>query len=429
MNGLRVIDYLERLNAGDLDGLLTVPPGMHVHHLDEDHLNDVPSNLSLITPTDHGVLHATERHNDLRYTAVPDTISRITPVGMCMTYDIEMAAPYHNYVANEFVVHNSAGKTFLVLKTIAANQRLDPNWTVVWFATEDFSDSYARMLGVDVDRVIVRNEVIMERVYDECIKFLQTKGVDCIVIDSLPFLVSGREDDGDMDETQPGYSALLTGKFFRKSMGSIKRRLDLAEERTCTGLVINGWRDTFVKYGDPRITPGGKGKNFVFYQRVDLSRVEWIKNTRDEPVGQTMQLRNIKNKFARPGLRGRVDAYVVDYRGHKAGTFDTIKDTISAAIAYDVLEKEGSHYYFGEEKFYGRPNVEKALRADAKLRGRVKKATLAAAAAPMPATAQARKKTVAKRPAAKSVGRTRKAGVKKAPSPAARRERVRKQSV
>ena len=325
----------------------------------------------------------------------------------------------------EIIGHESAGKTFLVLKTIAANQRLDPNWTVVWFATEDFSETYAEMLGVDVDRVIVRNENIMERVYKECIQFLQTKAVDCIVIDSLPFLVSGREDDGDMDETQPGYSALLTGKFFRKQMGSIKRRLDLAEERNCTGFVINGWRDKFVKYGDPRITPGGKGKNFVFFQRVDLSRTEWITDTKSRPVGQTMKLKNIKNKFPRPGLVGEVDAYVVDYKNHKAGTFDTTKDVVSAAMTYEVFEKQGSHYLFQGEKWYGRPNVEKALKADAKLRGRVKRAVLSAAAAPMPPTEQARKKTVAKRPAQKSVGRPRAAGVKKARGSTTQRVRQR----
>jgi recombination protein RecA len=321
----------------------------------------------------------------------------------------------------------SAGKTFLVLKTIAANQRLDPNWMTLWVATEDFSETYAEMLGVDIDRVIVYNENIMERVYDKCIQFLQTKGVDCIVIDSLPFLVSGREDEGDMDETQPGYPALLTGKFFRKSMGSIKRRLDLAEERNCTGLIINGWRDKFVKYGDPRTTPGGKGKNFVFFQRVDLSRVEWITDTKSKPVGQTMKLKNIKNKFARPGLTGEVDAYVVDHRNHKAGTFDVTKDIVSAAMAYGVFVKQGSHYLFEGDKWYGRPNVEKALKADAKLRGRVKRAVLTAAAAPMPPTDQVRKKTVAKRSASKSVGLTRAASVKKSRGPAAQRVRQREQ--
>lgn len=328
----------------------------------------------------------------------------------------------------EVVGHESAGKTFLVLKTIAANQRLDPNWTTVWFATEDFSDSYAEMLGVDVSRVIVRNEVIMERVYGECIKFLQTKAIDCIVIDSLPFLVSEREDDGDMEDSQPGTSALLTGKFFRKSMGSIKRRLDLAEERNCTGLVINGWRDRFVKYGDPRITPGGKGKNFVFYQRVDVSRAEWITNTKSQPVGQEMRVKNIKNKIARPGLVGHVDAYIVDHRGHKAGTFDRTKDIVSASIAYEVFTKKGSRYIFGDESWYGRPRLEEGVRADPKLRGRLRRAVLAAAAAPMPATEEPlRKKAGAKRPAAKSVGRPRKAPVKKAANPPARRKRVRAQ--
>lgn len=323
----------------------------------------------------------------------------------------------------EIVGHESVGKTFLVLKTIAANQRRDPNWTTVWFATEDFSEDYAQMLGVDIDRVIVENENIMENVFDHCIQFLKTKSVDCIVIDSLPFLVSGREDDGTMEDFQPGHAAVLTGKFFRKSMSSIKRRLDVADERTCTGFVINGWREKIgVRYGDPRTTPGGKGKNFVFFQRVDLSRSEWITNTKNQPVGQVIKIRNIKNKIARPGLIGQVDAYVADYRGHKAGTFDTAKDVTSAAIAYEVITKNKSHYIFGEEQWYGRPKLEEAVTTDAKLRGRIRKAVLAASAAPMPPTEE---KAVAKGSPTKSVGRPRKAPVKKTVRPPARRVRVR----
>jgi len=320
----------------------------------------------------------------------------------------------------EIVGHESVGKTFVVLKTIAANQKIDPNFLTVWYATEDFSEPYAKMLGVDVDRVLIQNEVLMERVFQSAHDFLQTKAVDCMVIDSLPFLVSEREDEGDMDEYQPGHAAILTGKFFRKSQGKIKRRLDLETERTCTGLIINGWRDTFVKYGDSRTTPGGKGKNFVFYQRVDLSRTEWILDSRKRPVGQTMQLRNIKNKIARPRLVGQVDAYVTDYRDHKAGSFDLAKDVVSAALAYDVVKKDGTWHLFGEEEWYGKPKLEKAAQEDSALRARLRKEVLKAAAAPLTPTTQ-RRPSRAKGSTKKSVGRPRAQASKKAGSQTTRR--------
>jgi recombination protein RecA len=288
-------------------------------------------------------------------------------------------------VADGLLSHNSSGKTYLVLKTIAANQAIDPDFTVVWFATEDFNDAYAKMLGVDVDRILVVNEVLMEVVYQHALDFLKTKGVDLMVIDSLPFLVSAREDDGDMDASQPGQSAFLTGKFFRKSMGSVKRNMIDSEERVCTGLVINGWREKIgVSRGDPRVAPGGKGKNFVFYQRVDVSRSEWITNSREQPVGQVMRLRNIKNKFARPGLIGMVDAYVVDYKGHKAGEFDLVKDSISAGIAYGVIEHpDALHYSFADQVFNGRPKMELAFAEDKGLQTQLRKAVLARAVEPI----------------------------------------------
>lgn len=286
----------------------------------------------------------------------------------------------------EIIGHESVGKTYLVLKTIAANQATNPNFTTIWFATEDFNEGYADLLGVDRSRVVVFNGNVMEEVYQQAIEFLDTKAIDLLVIDSLPFLVSNREDDGTMEDFQPGLAAFVTGKFFRKSQKSIKRDLTDENERLCTGLVINGWREKIgVQHGDPRTSPGGRGKNFVFYQRVDLSRTEWIKNTREQPVGQVMRIRNIKNKWARPGLIGIVDAYVSDYRNHKAGEFDVVKDVISAGIAYDVIKHPDKlHYSFGDSNWAGRPKMEAAILDDPALQTALRKAVLEAASLPDP---------------------------------------------
>lgn len=292
----------------------------------------------------------------------------------------------------EVIGWESTGKTYLVLKTIAANQKLDPNWTTVWFATEDFSEQYAEMLGVDLSRIILENENLMETVYQHAIDFLDTKGIDCMVIDSLPYLVPAREDDGDMVDFQPGLPAFLTGKFFRKSQGSIKRSLT-NPERPCTGFVINGWREKIGSRGDPRTSSGGKSKNFVFFQRVDVTRDELITDSKLRPVGQTMKIKNLKNKYARPGLIGYVDAYVSNYQGHKAGEFDLAKDTVSAALAYDVISKpDKSHYAFGDQQWYGRPNLDAAIKEDRQLRLRVRKAVLAAASSPLPAPTESPRK-------------------------------------
>lgn len=281
--------------------------------------------------------------------------------------------------------HESAGKTLIVLKTIAANQALDSNWTVIWFATEDFSESYAEMMGVDLDRVVVMNENEMEAVYESAKEFLDTRSIDCIVIDSLPGLVPAREMDGTMEDFQPGLVAFLTGKFFRKTNPSMKRSL-VIEERACTGFIINQWREKIGGYGDPRTTPGGKGKNFFFYQRVDVKRDEWINNTKDDHIGQVIKVSNIKNKIARPGRVGMIDAYFAKGKGFEPGDFDLVKDSISAAIAYEVIERPDKlHYTFGGQTWNGRPKMEAALAEDAELAGLLRKEVLAVALAPPPA--------------------------------------------
>lgn len=288
----------------------------------------------------------------------------------------------------EIVGHASAGKTYLTLKTIAANQALDPNWTVVWFAAEDFVDSYAEMLGCDLSRIIVEEENRMEAVYDHAIKFLDTKAIDCIVIDSLPALVPAREDDAGMEDFQPGLAAFLTGKFFRKSNPSMKRSMT-ETERPCTGFLINQWRSKIGGYGDPRTTPGGMAKDFFCFQRVDIRRDEWITNTRDQPVGQVLKLVNVKNKYAPPGRIGFIDAYFADYQSHKAGDYDLVKDLVSAALAYEVVTKpDSSHYQFGEQTWYGRPKLDAAVKDDPALQDDIRKAVLDTVSKPLPAPVQ-----------------------------------------
>jgi recombination protein RecA len=284
----------------------------------------------------------------------------------------------------EIVGNESAGKTAIILKTIAVNQKRDPDWTVVWFATEDFVDEYALMWGCDLSRIILQETNTMEVVYESAIEFLETKGIDCIVIDSLPAMVPAREQDGEMEDFQPGLVAFLTGKFFRKSNPSMKRSMT-EEERPCTGFVINQWRDKIISYGDPRTTPGGKGKNFFFFQRVDIKREEFITNTKREPIGQTIKMTVIKNKLGRPRRTGQVDAYISKTRDFNAGDYDIAKDVVSAALAYDVITRPKKGYYaFGEEQWYGRPRLDEALYEDPKLRGRVKRAVIAAASKPLP---------------------------------------------
>lgn len=294
-----------------------------------------------------------------------------------LSFDAAMGGGWATNHWNEIIGQASAGKTMVVLKTIAANQRENPKFTTVWFAAEDFHEPYARMLGVDLSRVIVVEENLMQAVYESAIKFVDTREIDMVVIDSYPALTTERELKGTMDDFQPGEAAVLTGKFLRKSNNVMKAPLD-GHGRDLTGIIVNQWRQKIGGYGNPRTSPGGEAKNFFYFQRAEVRRDEWIDNTKGEHIGQTIKLSNLKNKLSPPGRMGMVDAYFDKGNGFSAGDYDVTKDIISAAITYEVIEKTGTkRYVFGDREWRnGRPGMEADITEDTTLQSEVREAVL-----------------------------------------------------
>jgi recombination protein RecA len=281
----------------------------------------------------------------------------------------------------EIVGRPSAGKTALIMKTIAENQKLDPNWVCAWFATEDFVEDYATMWGCDLSRILVHEENIMELVFDAVLKMLATRDVDCIVIDSYPAMETMAEHKGDITDQQRADGAKLMGKFLRKANGDLKRPLT-AEGRQCTCFIINQWRSKMTLYGDPRTTPGGEGKDYHFFQRVEVRRDDWITNSKEDTVGQVLKIENMKNKLSRPKRTAYIDAYIAKGNGFGPGDYDVVKDVVSAAIAYEVIQKDKAHYNFAGQQWYGRPALDTAVKEDTKLQAQIRRAVFAAAAPP-----------------------------------------------
>jgi recombination protein RecA len=176
-----------------------------------------------------------------------------------------------------------------------------------------------------------------------------------------------------MQEFTVGLGARLTGKFFRKSSKSQKRSL-IDEDRGCTGLIINQWREKIgVMWGDNRTTPGGKAKNFHYFCRVEVKRDEWIKE-KDETVGQSIKGRTIKNKTHRPQQTAVVDFYFTDAHGFSFGSFDTVKDIVNIAIASDLVTRAGAFYSYGDQKWQGKDKVLDAVREDLELQSKMRTA-------------------------------------------------------
>ena len=272
---------------------------------------------------------------------------------------------------HEIIGEASNGKTALALKTIAANQLKDPEFTTVWIAAEEWVPKYAEMCGVDTSRVYVISTNVMEEAYEAVIRVAESRAVDCIVLDSLPALIPSTEDEKEMEESTVGRGALLTNKFFRK-VGKASKRSLTEDERPFIGLVINQWRSKIgVMYGDPRTTPGGLGKDYAFFTRIEVRRDDWLEaGTGQEKrrVGQTLRVRVIKNKSAPPAQVASVDFYFADGGLCTAGDFDFGKEIVAMGILNKVIRRGGAYYNYGDRKWLGQDAMLSSIREEIDLK-------------------------------------------------------------
>jgi recombination protein RecA len=300
---------------------------------------------------------------------VKEEVPRIT-TGI-LAFDLMLGGGWPMNQWSEIIGDESSGKTAIAYKTIAANQALDPDWTVIWIAAEEFVPDYAKAIGVDLDRLWVVETNVMEQAYDLIIEALDNRAVDCIILDSLPALVPSDESEKMMEEFTVGLGARLTGKFLRKSSKAQKRSM-INEDRGCTGLIINQWREKIgVMYGDNRTTPGGRAKNFHYFVRMEVKRDEWLKE-KDEPVGQTIRGRTMKNKTYRPQQVAQVDFYFAESNGFKLGDFDTIKDIVNICISVDIITRGGAYYNYNGQKWQGKEALLNAVREDLELQAELR---------------------------------------------------------
>ena len=306
-----------------------------------------------------------------------DTIPRITSGSTTLDYVLGGGFPGNQW--NELIGEPSHGKTAVALKTIAANQQRDPNFTTVWVAAEQWVPEYAAMCGVDTTRVIVIETAVMEEAYQSVIEFAESKSVDAIVIDSLPALSPAPEMEKDMSEMTVGKGALLTNKFFRVVGTAMKRSL-VEDERPVLGLIINQYRMKIgVMHGDPRTTPGGEGKNYAFFTRCEVRRDEWIEvgsGTNKVRVGQRIKVRTLKNKTAPPQRVAYFDFYFADGGACDPGEYDFAKEIASLAVVMGAIDRRGGWFYYGERKWQGIDSVIQSIREEVDLKEAIQKIVL-----------------------------------------------------
>lgn len=291
----------------------------------------------------------------------------------------------------EIIGKESAGKTAVALKTIAANQKDDPDFTVLWIAAEAYDVDQSAALGVDNSRVIVIPTQEMELAFELMEKAAESRSVDCIVLDSYPALIPGEEAEKAMDEFTTAVGARLMNKFARKA-GKATKRDSNGSERPLLGIIINQFRDKiggFARYGVPQTSPGGHGKDYFYYARLEVSRDEYILEKRPgiaDPVkvGQTIKLRTIKNKSAAPQQTATVDFYFrgAPFLGFERGDYDVGKEFFTMGVLFGVIRKSGAWFYYGDNKWHGKDAAISEIRNNKSVQSEIKQEVLEAARNP-----------------------------------------------
>jgi len=181
-----------------------------------------------------------------------------------------------------------------------------------------------------------------------------------------------------MDEASVATGAQILSRFFKKC-AKAQRRSMTEDDRPCTLIAINQWRDKIgVMYGDPRTTPGGKAKNYYYFIRVEVRRDEWIAegSKLDTRVGQSIKMRVMKNKTYRPQQIAQADFYFADTAGYKKGQFDHAKDIVNVALALELFE--GRYKFNGERIASKREELYDVVRQDLDLQKAIADAAHAA---------------------------------------------------
>lgn len=242
----------------------------------------------------------------------------------------------------------SSGKTTVALHIIAESQNLGGAAAFI-DAEHALDPSYARKLGVDTENLIVSQPDTGEQGLEIAEALVRSGAIDVIVIDSVAALVPKAEIEGDMGDSHMGLQARLMSQGLRKLAGAIKKS-------NTTAIFINQLREKIgVMFGNPETTTGGRALKFYASVRLDVRRVESLKQG-DSIIGNRTRVKVVKNKVAAPFKVAEFD--IMYGKG-----ISKVGNILDVGVNSNIVNKAGSWYSYGDVRLgQGRENAKEFLR-------------------------------------------------------------------